>query len=107
MRQKDIDRLISNRVEPSLQENIGSFVTLFLGNFFHPHNLVIFPIDFRRAAERKEQLGNLPHFHETTWEDNTPRKAISADGFGLVASIPRIMGLKGKVSVFVHSKFRH
>jgi hypothetical protein len=41
----------------------------------------------------------MPSFPETTWEDNTPRKAVSADGFGLVAYIPRIMGLNGTVCI--------
>ncbi|KIL56279.1 hypothetical protein M378DRAFT_17219 [Amanita muscaria Koide BX008] len=77
MTQGDVDRFVQQRVAPALQENI-----------------VTFPIDFRLAAQKKKQL-NTSSLVETTWEDNTARKAVSADGYGMVAYILHAIGLKG------------
>ena len=60
---------------------------------------VHFPINFRRAGEYKNQLKTMPSFGEMTWEDNKPRQGISVDGFGLVSYVPRVVRLKGTVSI--------
>ena len=101
MTQKDVDRLIERQVRPSLEENIGEFLELkFPEKALHVPEPVTFPIDFRRAANKKKQLEGTPDFPETTWEDNTPRKGLSSDGYGLVAYVPRVLGLQGTVSIY-------
>jgi len=45
----------------------------------------------------KDQLPG-PVFGQMIWDDDTPRKLLSEDGFVMVVSMPRLTGERGTVS---------
>jgi hypothetical protein len=58
---------------------------------------VTVPFNFRRAASFRPQ--NLPS-EVMIWEDNTPRKLLSEDGYIMVATMPKLMGYHNNVNYF-------
>jgi hypothetical protein len=58
---------------------------------------VTVPFNFRRAAYFQPQACDPPT-EPMIWEDDTPRKLLSEDGYVMVATMPRLMDDRGTVS---------
>ena len=54
-------------------------------------------LNFRQASKYQAQLRGPP-LKAMVWNDDTPRKLFSEDGFLMVISMPRLMGTDGTVS---------
>lgn len=57
---------------------------------------VTIPFNFHRAAKRQPQEQKTP-FDLMCWDDDTPRKLLSEDGYIMVATMPRLTDDRGTV----------
>jgi hypothetical protein len=60
---------------------------------------VVLPFKFVRACRKQRQEGQA--LQPIVWDDDTPRKVFSEDGYIMVATMPNLMGAGGTVSIFI------
>jgi hypothetical protein len=78
---------------------------LFVAHNFYSNFLsskVTLPFNFLRAAHFKPQTVDPPS-ETMVWEDDTPRKLLSEDGYIMVATTPKLMDDLGTVNIFSSS----
>jgi hypothetical protein len=89
-------RLLEKMVEKmSLNEGISINLP---GTKFNQYQ-VILPYEFVRACRKQKQKGQA--LEPIVWDDSTPRKVFSEDGYVLFATMPNLMGPGGTACVFI------
>jgi hypothetical protein len=63
-----------------------------------PPSEVTIPFNFRRAAKRLRQKQKV--FDPMCWDDDTPRRLFSEDGYVMVATMPKLTDDRGTVRPF-------
>jgi hypothetical protein len=62
-------------------------------------SLVTIPFNFKRAALFQPQTW-VPPSETMVWDDDTPRRLLSQDGYMMVVTMPKLIGESGTVSCF-------
>ena len=91
------NRLVKNLAdEMVLNEGICPSFSVYKDLISIRRSSVQIPFNFRLAAQRKRQKYKAP-LPLMCWDDDTPRRLWSEDGYVMVATMPKLTGSAGTI----------